>query len=219
MVVFHSILHLRLQLPLNPFQRFHQSLALRKRHNTNLDWRITLIPTLQLLFNVLTDFIEVGMLHALLCGEALLPLTRATHKHLMIVDEDVIEEVVQLDTDQIVPSGGRKLAPVSLSADSHLVHHLGVHFQLIRVDVLEQVFGAEHVHDLAQLVHIPMRAEEWALVENERGEHAPERPNVHGVIVVLDVTRSVREDVIVGEQLGPLVVARAHAHVELFIYP
>ena len=99
MVVFHSILHLRLQLPLNPFQRFHQSLALRKRHNTNLDWRITLIPTLQLLFNVLTDFIEVGMLHALLCGEALLPLTRATHKHLMIVDEDVIEEIVQLDTD------------------------------------------------------------------------------------------------------------------------
>lgn len=58
-----------------------------------------MIPTLQLLFNLFTNLIEVGVLHALLCSETLLLLRRITRVYLMIVNEDVIKEIVQFNTN------------------------------------------------------------------------------------------------------------------------
>ena len=58
--------------------------------------------------------------------------------------------------------------------------------------------GASHLDDLDELGVVVMAVEEWLLSEYHAREHAPKRPHVKRVVVILQVhqpaTRSVSSD-------------------------
>ena len=64
---------------------------------------------------------------------------------------------------------------------------------------------AARLGDLHKLVVVVVPVEEGLLTEDHAREHAPERPHIQRVVVVLEVH----------EQLGALEVARRDAHVVL----
>mmetsp|Transcript_51395 Transcript_51395/g.111835 ORF Transcript_51395/g.111835 Transcript_51395/m.111835 type:complete len:285 (-) Transcript_51395:240-1094(-) len=80
-----------------------------------------------------------------------------------------------------------------------------VELQVVLVEVIEELVGAEHLCDLDQLVVVVVPVKKGLLAEDHAGKHAAERPHVERVVVVLQVD----------EQLGALEVARGDADVEL----
>ena len=96
----------------------------------------------------------------------------STSTHLMIVDEDVVQQIVQFDANEVAPTLRGKLVPVPFPTRTDLLQHFGIHVQLVLVDVCIEVVRAQHLRNATQLVDVPVRSEEGNLVEHESGDHA-----------------------------------------------
>ena len=154
------------------------------------------------------------MLHALLRSKTLLHLSIIILRYVMIIDQQVVKQIVQLCAQISRISLRRKLRPVLLATDTDLRHHLRVHVKLVLLDVLEESLRSQHLRNASELLRVALGAEEGEAVEHDSRDHAAERPHVDRVVVVLFVSRR-RWYGVIRQQLGTLVVARAHAHVQL----
>lgn len=161
--------------------------------------------------------IEVGVLHTLLRSEPLLHMSIILLRYVMIIDQQVVKQIVQLCAQKSRIPLRRKFRPVLLATDTDLRHHLRVHVKLVLLDVLEESFRSQHLRNASELLRIALGAEEGKAVEHDSRDHAAERPHVDRVVVVLLVSRR-RWYGVVRQQLGTLVVARAHAHIQLVFF-
>ena len=82
-----------------------------------------------------------------------------------------------------------------------------VQFDLILVQILVELFSAEHLGYSDQLVVVVVTVKERLLPENHGGEHAAQGPHVQAVVVHL----------VVNEQLGSLEVTTGHSHIILLV--
>ena len=82
-----------------------------------------------------------------------------------------------------------------------------VQFDLILVQILVELFSAEHLGYSDQLVVVVVTVKERLLPENHGGEHAAQGPHVQAVVVHL----------VVNKQLGSLEVTTGHSHIILLV--
>lgn len=134
------------------------------------------------------------MLHALLRSESFL----------VVVDEEVVEEVVQFGADVALLDARGELGPVASSAGAETRHEFLVDLQVVFVDVLVELRGAEHVDDHSQLVVVSVGAKEGQAIEHHSGDDAPEGPHVDGVVVVLLLSRTTAQTSSLRSSSGPL---------------
>ena len=136
----------------------------------------------------------------------------------MIVDQSAVQEIKQIVVDELLRRTIDEIAPRTLLEIAQQTLRFFVQLQVVLGDVAIQVLAAQHFLDLPQLLEIVLAAEEGRAVEHDAEKHARERPDVQRVVVILRISSSPSAHVIVREQLGALVVARAHTHVVLLIY-
>ena len=172
----------------------------------------------QLLFHVLTYRIKPLVSHRLFGGQPVLEISPAPIAHIMVVDQRFIKVVKQIVIYKFLCGGVDELLPAASREVRQQALGLPVQPQAVLLDVLVQLRASQHLRDLAQLVVVVLAAEERRLVEHDAQEHARERPDVEGVVVVLPITPQRENHVVVRQKLRPLVVPRAHAHVVLLVY-
>lgn len=146
-----------------------------------------------------------------LCGQPFLDGVSACEQqrggglYLMIVAQQLVEEVDGFISDKSLVLRRDKAVPGFLLESAQDVVVLRVELNLVLVQVVEQVIGAQNLGDLDQLIRVAVSVEEGLLAEDHGGEHSAETPHVEGVVVLLEVD----------EQLRPLEVPRRDAHVVL----
>mmetsp|Transcript_33708 Transcript_33708/g.88635 ORF Transcript_33708/g.88635 Transcript_33708/m.88635 type:complete len:241 (+) Transcript_33708:225-947(+) len=138
---------------------------------------------------------KVGVEHGLCGREALL----------VIVPQEFVEEVDSLRRDEVLVVWVEELGPRLARVATEDAVKVGVELQVVLVEVVKQLVGAEHLDNLYQLIVVVVAVEEGLLSEDHASKHAAQRPHVEGVIIVLQID----------EELRPLEVARRHAHVVL----
>ena len=103
----------------------------------------------------------------------------------MVVHQRLVEVVVQIVVDEL-PRGVRlELLPGVSLVPSEQLDGFPVESQLVFVDVAVQVLAPHHLRDLAQLVVVVLASEEGHSVEHDAHQHAGQRPDVQGVVVLL----------------------------------
>jgi len=123
----------------------------------------------------------------------------------VVVAQQLVEEVDGLVADEALVLRVDEAVPGLLLEAAEDVVVLGVELDLVLVQVVEQVVGAEDLGDLDELVGVAVSVEEGLLAEDHGGEHGAQAPHVQAVVVLLEVD----------EQLGALEVARGDADVVL----
>lgn len=58
---------------------------------------------------------------------------------------------------------------------------VGVQFKMVRVQIVEQLLGAQNLGNLHELVVVVMAVEEGLLAEDHSGEYAAQTPHVEGI--------------------------------------
>lgn len=130
-------------------------------------------------------------------------LGRKTYR--MVVAQQLIQEINSFVAHEALVLRVDEAVPGLLLEAAEDVVILGVEFDLVLVQVVEQVVGAQDLGDLNELVGVAVAVEKGLLAEDHGREHGAETPHVQAVVVLLEVD----------QQLGTLEVARRHAHVIL----
>lgn len=123
----------------------------------------------------------------------------------MVVAQQLVQEVDRLVTDESLVLGIDKAVPGLLLEAAEDVVVLRVQLNLVLVNVVKEVVGAQDLCDLDQLVRVAVAVEEGLLAEDHGRKHGAEAPHVQAVVVLLKVD----------EQLRPLEVARGDTDVVL----
>lgn len=121
----------------------------------------------------------------------------------MIVAQELVEEIDSLIADEALVVGINEAVPGFLLEAAEDVVVLSVKLNLVLVQVVEQVIGAQDLGYLDQLVAVGVAVEEGFFAEDHRRKHGPETPHVQAVVVLLKID----------QELGPLEVAGGHAHI------
>lgn len=122
---------------------------------------------------------------------------------LMIVPQQLVQEIDRLVAHEPLVLRGREAVPALLREAPEDVVVLRVELDVVLVEVVEEVLGAEHLGNLDELVRVAVAVEEGLLAEDHGGEHGAEGPHVEGVVVLLEVD----------EELGAFEVAGGDADV------
>lgn len=123
------------------------------------------------------DGVKVGMSLGLLCSESFL----------VIVAKEFVEEIDRFVGDETLVLRRDKAMPWLLLETSQNVIILGIQFNLVLVEVVKEVIGAENLGNFDQLVRITLTVEERLLAEDHRCEHGPQTPHVEAVVIFLKV--------------------------------
>mmetsp|Transcript_10761 Transcript_10761/g.16051 ORF Transcript_10761/g.16051 Transcript_10761/m.16051 type:complete len:226 (+) Transcript_10761:492-1169(+) len=83
--------------------------------------------------------------------------------------------------------------------------NMRIQFQIVLVNVIEQLLGTQNSGYLHQLIIIVMPMKKRLFTENHSSKHASQTPHIQRVIVLLQVN----------QQLRPLEVARSHPDIVL----
>lgn len=105
----------------------------------------------------------------------------------MIVPQQLVEEVDGLVADEALVLGVDEAMPGLLLEAAQDVVVLRVKLDLVLVEIVEKVVGAEHLCDLDELVGVAVAVEEGLLAEDHRGKHGAETPHVQAVVVLLEI--------------------------------
>mmetsp|Transcript_29998 Transcript_29998/g.71347 ORF Transcript_29998/g.71347 Transcript_29998/m.71347 type:complete len:291 (+) Transcript_29998:340-1212(+) len=98
---------------------------------------------------------------------------------------------------------GDKFLPRLLGVPAENPVKVRIQLEVVRVEIMEQFLGAQHLGDLDQLVVVVVPMEERLLAEYHPREHAPQRPHIECIVVLLQVH----------QKLGTLEVPACHAYV------
>lgn len=107
----------------------------------------------------------------------------------MIVAQELVEEIDSLIADEALVVGINEAMPGLLLEASEDVVVLGVKLNLVLVQVVEQVIGAQDLGYLDQLVAVGVAMEEGFFAEDHGREHGPEAPHVQAVVVLLKINQ------------------------------
>lgn len=121
----------------------------------------------------------------------------------MIISQQLIEKVNSIVADEALVLGVDERMPALLGKPAENVVVLRIELDIVLVQIIEQVLGAQNFGNLHQLVRVGLAVEEWLLPEDHGRKHGTEAPHVETVIVLLEVH----------EQLWSLEVSRRHANV------
>ena len=91
--------------------------------------------------------------------------------HLMVIAEQFVEEVNRFIANEALILSIDKCVPALLWESAQDIIVLSIELNVILVEVVEQVFSAEHFGDFDQLVAIAIAVEEWLFPENHTREH------------------------------------------------
>lgn len=117
--------------------------------------------------------------------------------YLVVVPQQLVEKVNGFIRDKTLVFRGDKAVPGLLLKAAEDVVVLGVELNLVAIEVVEEVVGAENLCDLDELVRVTVAVKEGFFAEDHRGKHGAEAPHVEAVVVFLEVD----------EELGALEVA------------
>ena len=166
-----------------------------------------LSPLHQFLLHIVSHRIEPLVRHRLLRGQTVV----------VVVHQRLVQEVEQIVVDELLGRLADEIRPGTPLEVAQETLRLLVQFEVVLGDVLVQLLAAQHLLDLPQLLVVVLAAEEGRAVEHDAQQHARQRPDVQRVVVVLVLSAESRSYVVIREQLGTLVVARAHTHVVLLV--
>jgi hypothetical protein len=141
--------------------------------------------------------LEVRMLHGLFGSKSLS----------VVVAEHLAQQINGLFGDKCVILSINELVPGLAGVLSNDIIVVAVKSNIVLLDIGEQLFCAEDLGNLYQLVVVVFSLEERLFLENHACEHATQTPNVKRVVINLEVN----------EKLGTLEVAGSNSHVVLLI--
>lgn len=105
----------------------------------------------------------------------------------MVISQELVKEVNCFLADKSLVVGIYKGVPgLPWEAGEYFII-LGIKFDIVLVQVLKELLGAQNLGDLDQLVRVAGSMEERLFAEDHRGEHCAKRPHVQRVVVLLEV--------------------------------
>lgn len=110
----------------------------------------------------------------------------------MVVAQELVEKVDRFVADKTLVLRVDKAVPGLLLEAAQDVVVLRVELDLVLVDVVKEVVGAEHLGDLDELVGVAVAVEERFLAEDHRGKHGAQTPQVQAVVVLLEINQQFR---------------------------
>mmetsp|Transcript_14153 Transcript_14153/g.26511 ORF Transcript_14153/g.26511 Transcript_14153/m.26511 type:complete len:211 (+) Transcript_14153:202-834(+) len=125
----------------------------------------------------------------------------------MIVHQHPVYEIQHVQTHQMLILGSYELRPRFSRMPAQNVVKVRVQFLIVLVQIGEQAICAKHASDFHKLVVIVLAVEERLLAEYHARQHAPQTPNVQGVIIQLQVD----------QKLGTLVVSGGDSDIVLSV--
>jgi len=121
----------------------------------------------------------------------------------VIVLQQFVKKVERLGSDQMLILGVHKSLPPLLRVSAENVIKARIELNVVLLNVLEELVGAEHLGDSHQLIVVVMAVKEWLFSEDQARQHAAEAPHVERVVVVL----------VIDQQFRAFEVSRCHANV------
>lgn len=110
----------------------------------------------------------------------------------VVVAQKLVKEIDSLITDEALILGGDERAPRLAGEAREDLIVLRVEFDIVLVQVLEELLGTENLSNLYQLVRIAVAVEERLLAEDHRRKHRAQGPHVQGIIVFLEIDEQLR---------------------------
>mmetsp|Transcript_35961 Transcript_35961/g.78765 ORF Transcript_35961/g.78765 Transcript_35961/m.78765 type:complete len:235 (-) Transcript_35961:546-1250(-) len=138
---------------------------------------------------------EIRMSRCLLSGKAFLVVVPQQFGNK--VDRLLRHEMLILRRDEFLPGLFRVTAEDTIK--------VGVKLKIVRVKVVEQLFGTQDLGNLHQLVVVVMSMEEGLLAEDHPCKHTPQTPHIKSVVILLKIDK----------ELGSLEVTRCDADIVL----
>mmetsp|Transcript_12929 Transcript_12929/g.36903 ORF Transcript_12929/g.36903 Transcript_12929/m.36903 type:complete len:382 (-) Transcript_12929:17-1162(-) len=111
---------------------------------------------------------------------------------LVIIPQELGHKVNGFLRHQVLILRRDELLPRLLRVTAQDAIEVGVQFKIVSVKVVEQLFGAEDLGNLHELVVVVMAVEEGLLAEDHPGEHAAQTPHVEGIVVLLQIDEELR---------------------------
>ena len=110
----------------------------------------------------------------------------------VVISQQLVQKVNGLVADKPLVLGIDKAVPRLLLEAAENVVVLRVQLNLVLVNVVKQVVGAQDLGNLDQLVRVALAVEEGLLAEDHRGKHGTEAPHVQAVVVLLKIDEQLR---------------------------
>lgn len=110
----------------------------------------------------------------------------------MVVAQQLVEEVDSFVRDKPLVFRRDEAVPGFLLETAKNVVVLRVELNLVLVQVVEEIVGAQNLGDLDELVRVAVAVEERLLAEDHGREHGAQTPHVEGVVVFLEVHQQLR---------------------------
>jgi hypothetical protein len=107
----------------------------------------------------------------------------------VIISKEFVQEINGLVRDEALILGVDEGVPGLAGEAGKYFVILRVQFNLIFVQVLEELFSSEDLGDLHQLVRVAVSVEERFLAENHRRKHRTKGPHVQRIVVFLEVNK------------------------------
>ena len=123
----------------------------------------------------------------------------------MIIPQQLIQKIHRIITHKPLIIRRDIRMPRLLRKAAQNIIILRIELDIVLVQVIEQVFRAEDLSNLHQLIRITIPVEKGLLAENHAREHGTQAPHVEAVVVLLEID----------EQLGAFEVAAGDADVVL----
>ena len=123
----------------------------------------------------------------------------------MIIPQQLIQKIHRIITHKPLIIRRDIRMPRLLRKPAQNIIILRIELDIVLVQVVEQVFRAEDLSNLHQLIRITIAVEKGLLPENHARKHGAQAPHVETVVVLLEID----------EQLGTFEVAARHADVVL----
>lgn len=123
----------------------------------------------------------------------------------MVISQELVQEIDGLIADEPLILRVDKAVPRLLLEAAEDIIVLRVELDLVLVEIVEEVVGAQDLGNLDQLVRVAVAVEKWLLPKDHGRKHGAQAPHVQAVIIFLKVH----------QQLGSLKVSGSDAHIVL----
>lgn len=105
----------------------------------------------------------------------------------MVIAQQLVKEVNSFVANESLIVGIDETVPRLFLEAAQDVVVLSIQLNLIFVEVIEELVGAEYLGNLDELVRVGVAVEEWFFAKDHGGEHCAQAPHIQAVVILLEI--------------------------------
>ena len=110
----------------------------------------------------------------------------------MIITQQFVKKVDCIITDESLIVGIDESMPALLWKATKNIIVLRIKLDVVLVEIVEQVFRAEDLRNLHQLIAVAIAVKEWLLSKDHACKHRAKTPHIEAVVMLLEIYQKLR---------------------------